>query len=152
MRLCYWVVLGLLSLGLQAKEKKYPVGEIPEDLRQGAYAVVRAEHIDFEVQNPASGLYTKTYAITILNGKGKSYGYFVYPYFGKISDLLEFKGTVYNAAGEEIDKIKKSDLEDRSSFDGFSVYSDSRYQYTDYSHHEYPYTCLLYTSPSPRDA
>ena len=131
-----------LTISLEGKEKKYPVSEIPKDLLENADAVVRYDKRVFsvvEVHDINSGTYTRTYAVTIGNEQAQYFGYFVNTYFGK-SGLQQFSGTVYNARGEEIDKIKKSDLEDRSRFDGFSIYSDSRYESATYSHHEYPYT------------
>ena len=140
MNYLYLLVLIVLAAQLDAKEKKYPSSEIPEELKKSAHAVIRAEVTDFEVQSASSGLYTKTYAVTILNKKGERHGYFYHHYFGKTYDLQEFKGTLYDAQGEEVKKFKKSDLADRSRFDGFSVYSDSRYQFVAPSYQKYPYT------------
>ena len=121
------------------KDKKYPVSGIPRQLLENTDAVIRLDDRTFEVNDIRSGTYSRKYAVTILNQQGQKYGYFVNPYFGK-SGLVQFTGTVFNAFGVEIDKIKKSDLEDRSNFDGFSIYSDSRYQSVTYTHHQYPYT------------
>ncbi len=129
----------LITITLIAKEKKYPLTDIPKELFENAGAIVRYDHREFEVHDINSGTYSRTYAITIGNENAKQFGYFINPYFGK-SGLVHFSGTVYNAAGEQIDKIKKSDLEQHSYFDGFSLYSDSRYESIQYSHHEYPYT------------
>ena len=127
------------DLATNVKEKQYPVSSIPATLLVGANAVVREDQRTFEVHNIANGTYTRKLVVTILNEKAQKYGYFYNPYFGK-SGLSQFSGTVFDALGNEIDKIKKSDLEDRSSFDGFSIYSDSRYESIAYTYHNYPYT------------
>ncbi len=122
------------------KELKYPVSEISQNLRENAHAVVRVQSTVFQVQNAASATLTDKLAITILDQRGRSSGYFFNSYFGKFSNIMQFKATVYDKHGEEIAKFKKSDLEDRSSYDGFSVYSDSRYQMLKIKYNSYPYT------------
>ena len=130
----------LLVFTGNSKDKKYPAGEIPQEMRDGAHAVVRSEYIEFRVQDASSAILVTKKAVTVLNEHGRNFAYFFHHYFGKSSDLVSFKGTVYNSQGEEIAKIKKSDLKDRSLFDGFSVYSESRYLSAQYQHHDFPYT------------
>ena len=141
--LCYGVVSSLLATPVTPesyeKEKKYPVADIPKELLLDALAVVRLDEQLFEVYDINSGIHNRKLVITILNEQAQEYGYFVNSYFGK-SGLVQFSGTVYDAFGNEVDKIRKSDLEDRSSFDGFSIYSDSRYESITYSRQQYPYT------------
>lgn len=139
MRPLLLILILLFGLEASAKEKKYPVRDIPEHLMENAHAVIRLDDRKFEIHDPARATFSRKYVITIFNSKAQYHGHFVYPYSGK-SNLTNFSGTVYNSAGEEIDRIKKSDLQDKSHFDGFSIISDNRYLEVDYNHQEYPYT------------
>lgn len=57
-----------------------------------------------------------------------------------MSKVNYIKGYVYNASGEEIKKLKKSDIEDFSAVSQGSFYADDRVKYADLSVNQYPYT------------
>ncbi|MFM6347468.1 MAG: hypothetical protein ACKPFK_20295, partial [Dolichospermum sp.] len=57
---------------LQAKdEPKYPVSQIPEDLKKGMYAVIRESHERFEIISTKQSKHYIHKVITILNSKAK---------------------------------------------------------------------------------
>jgi transglutaminase-like putative cysteine protease len=135
------LVLLLLSqaLGCFAAEIKYPVSEIPEEMKQGMYAVIRDRQVRYDIQSKSSTLYYRREVITILNGKAKQYAQ-ISAWYDKLRSIKTFKATVYDAFGREIKKLKNSDIKDESEFDGFSLLSDNRSKSADLSQAVYPYT------------
>jgi hypothetical protein len=85
------------------------VNTIPENLKSGAWAVVRESTETFIQQDEKNGTYKVTYVITVLNEKGKDFSDFV---VGEddFHELKKFSGEVYDAGGKKIKKIAKKDL------------------------------------------
>lgn len=132
------IVIGLLlNLNLYAQE--YPIGNIPDSLKQDAVAVVRYESEQFIQNDINSGKYLVTKVITVLNQDGKNYADF-YISGDKFRELSSFSGIIYNALGKEIKKIKKGDLSTSSlNLDSYSV-SDGYSIFYNYTPPNYPYT------------
>lgn len=122
-----------------AAEIKYPVSDIPEEMKQGMYAVIRERQVRYDIQSKSSTLYYRREVITILNGKAKQYAQ-ISAWYDKLRSIKTFKATVYDAYGREIKKLKNSDIKDESEFDGFSLLSDNRSKSADLSQAVYPYT------------
>lgn len=135
------VVIGLLlSFSSFGKDDpKYPVSSIPEDMKTGMYAVIREKEVRCEINSVRSSSVFYRTVITILNSNAKSYASEVVGY-DKFRTISNFKGTVYDADGEIIKRLKQSDIYDQSSSDGVSLYSDSRLKQADLSQTIYPYT------------
>jgi Domain of Unknown Function with PDB structure (DUF3857) len=128
------------SLLLEAKDDpKYPVSAIPENLKEGMYAVVREDFSRFEILAVNKSRYYVHKVITILNEKGKAYASDAIGY-DKMEKVLSISAFVYDAQGVLIKKLKNNEIVDRSSYDGFSLYSDNRVKLIDISHATYPYT------------
>lgn len=82
---------------------------IPDSLKQDALAVVRENHISFEYETLQKGTFTEKKVITVLKEKGKEYAHFSYS-GDKYRTLTDFSGKIYDAMGNLIGKIKKSDV------------------------------------------
>lgn len=131
---------GLLAGALQAKDDpKYPVSAIPEALKENVNVVFRRDELVFKVLSRNRSSYTIHQVITIFNANGKRYAQGAVGY-DKLSKVSYFKGTVYDANGEEIKRLKNSEIYDRSAYDGFSLYSDNRIKHADLTQAVYPYT------------
>jgi len=129
-----------LQILLLAKDDpKFPVSQIPEELKKGMYGVVRVSEERFEIISQRESRHYVHKVITILNAKAKRYAeeQIVYDKMQKITLL---NARVYNAEGELIKKLKNSDIVDRSAFDGFSLFNDNRVKDIDLSQGSYPYT------------
>lgn len=122
-----------------AAEKPYRVSKIPVDLLEGAHAVLRDHHTHFTIINEGEGLLKVRYALTILNEQAKDQARLVVRY-DKLTKVKDIEGRVYNAAGELIDKLRNSDIEDRSNFQSFSIFEDNRVKTASFSLYTYPYT------------
>jgi transglutaminase-like putative cysteine protease len=129
-----------LSLHLFAKDDpKYPVSQIPENLKKGMYAVIRESHERFEIVSSSQSKYYVHKVITILNSKARSLAEESIDY-DKYTKVNILTAKVYDAEGNLIKKIKNSEIQDRSAFDGFSLFSDNRLKELDLRQAQYPYT------------
>jgi hypothetical protein len=123
-----------------ANDLKYPVAEIPEALIKKNYAVIREDINEFRIQGiNRSSLYVKE-VITILNPRGNFLARKAMPY-DPGSRLQIITASIYAADGHLIRKIKNSEIEDQSAYDG-SLYSDNRLRKLDLSQNFFPYTIV----------
>jgi len=122
-----------------ADEPAYAVSGIPEEMKKGMYAVIRSKEIRLDIQSKSSSSFYLRQVITILNQQAKNYAYIKVGY-DKLSTIKLLKATVYDASGKEIKKLKQSDINDQSEFDGFSLLSDNRSKSADLRQVAYPYT------------
>ncbi len=141
-------ILGLLPMFLIritlgfAGETKYPVSAIPEELKEKVNVVIREDHVKFTILSMNSTRHYLRYVVTILNEKGNEYAKHQIGY-DKLTKVLDISGTVYDANGKQIKKLKNKDISDRASFDGMTLFSDFRIKSLDLSQAIYPYTVEL---------
>lgn len=128
-----------MPLAVIAGDPRYPLAEIPAELRENVNAVVREDRITFTIFSKNRATFHAFAAVTILNANAKHFASQVVGY-DKLSKVTNFKAAVYDANGELIRKLKGSEIYDQSAFDGFSLYSDNRYKSADLSQNVYPYT------------
>ncbi len=137
-----FIISGFLILHLSvlmAGEIKYPVSEIPDSLKQGMYAVIREDNIEFDILAVNKSVKRVHHVVTILNEKAKAYAIQIL-YYDKNSKVSHFSGTVYDGAGNEMKKLKQKEIYDQSAISGFSLYEDDRLKKADLSQLVYPYT------------
>jgi transglutaminase-like putative cysteine protease len=139
MRLELTIVLSILFFRAMAVEPKYPVSSIPEDMKQGMYAVIRESESRFYIDSKSQSSHYVRNVVTILNSKADDMAE-IDIYYDKLRKLDSFKANVYDAEGNLIRKLKQSDLKDQSAISGYSLYEDSRVKYADLSQPTYPYT------------
>jgi hypothetical protein len=125
--------------GFSSPEPKYPVSEIPPDLKEQVNIVVREDQMKYTIRSQSEGTLYVREVITILNENGKRYATEVIGY-DKLSKVTTFKGASYDAQGNLIKRLKTSEIYDQSAYDGFSLYSDNRIKVAQLSHGAYPYT------------
>lgn len=129
----------LLSSAVIGGDPRYPANTIPAELKENVNAVYREDHRVFKIlaRNRTSDYVHKV--ITILNEKGKRHAS-AYVGYDKLSKITKLSGTLYDALGNQVKRLKNSDIYDQSEYDGFSLYSDNRFKSIDLSHGTYPYT------------
>lgn len=127
------------TLASIAGDPKYPVSAIPEELKKDANAVVREEDITYVIVSQSKVTYTVHRAVTILNSKGNDFADLSL-YYDKLRKVSSLKGALYDANGIQISKLKPSEIQDRSAYDGYSLFSDNRFKIADMTHTGYPYT------------
>lgn len=130
-------------LPLQAEDgrddPKYPVKDIDPALLKDAHVVIRDNVETFTILSINQCRYRIRKVITIFNEKADNLALLYQPY-DKDSKITAFEAVVYNALGEQIRKLKKSEIKDESFVSGVSLYEDDRVQYVDMKQPEYPYT------------
>jgi hypothetical protein len=140
------ITLLLTSISTWAQEG-YPVKDIPDSLLKKANVVVRNNNTEITIHSEKSYSQKMIKAITILSEKDKEYAnyYIGYDQFSSISD---FKGTVYDATGKKVKKIKESDLIDRSYTSRSNLYDDQRIKFYNLDYPNYPFTVVYETEIS----
>jgi len=131
-------VLLVLGLPLYSYGQILPVALIPDSLTQNANAVYILNEGHFEIFSANRSKFAVHQTIAILNQKGQWFAAKTLGYDKEIQ-INSFKGSVYDSFGNLIKKLKKSDIRDQSSYDGFSVYSDNRLMHADLRQIRYPY-------------
>ena len=98
---------------------------IPQSLRPYANAVVRLSETVHTIASPSMYETTRLHAVTVMNAQGVGEGVIVIPY-NKLVQVKSLRATIYDADGRVLKKIKKSDFDDLSMINYFSLYEDDR--------------------------
>lgn len=117
---------------------------ISEELKEKANSVVRFQKIEVIIQSQKSYKVTTKKAITVLNEYGLK-NIEAREYYSKSDKINSIEATIYDPFGKELKKIRRKDFIDHSVADGFSILSDNRVLYLDYTPTQYPFT-IVYES------
>jgi hypothetical protein len=117
----------------------YSVAAIPAALLKNANAVKRMEELKFTIRRTNDASIYHKYAITILNVKGDRAANVV-EWYDKLRKIDYIDGVLYDAAGNKIKSLKKSDVSDLSGTDEGSLADDNRVKAHNFYHRTYPYT------------
>jgi hypothetical protein len=117
----------------------YNVSLIPTALKAHANAVIRNEETVIDIHHPDEVWITCKRAITVLNPRGKPFGAIEVDY-NKSRPVHFISGALYNADGDLMHKFKKSDFEDVSTIQDFSLFEDNRVKRLFPQMSRYPYT------------
>ena len=129
----------VLLFPITAFTQNYSILFIPDSLQKNANSVVRINERKLQIKNPGKATIKHKWAITIFNEAAKENAQYS-NYYDKLHDLSDIKGTLYDAMGKEIRSIRKRDIQDQSSDDGFSLLTDARFKAFTLSYQTYPYT------------
>lgn len=122
----------------------YSIVTIPDSLKQNANAVVRLNKVTIDISSQKSLTIKSIKVVTVLNELGLR-NLDLSENHDKNRRISQIEATAYNALGKEIKKYKRKDFRDVSVADGFSVFSDNRALYLDYTPTSYPFTIVLET-------
>lgn len=111
---------------------------IDDELRKNASTIINNYSAIFTQSDNNNANYNVSVSITILNKEGDPFSYF-YTYDDKFRNLVSFSGTIKNAFGNTIKKIKKSDLS-ISTFSEGSLATDNKTFIYNFQSPSYPYT------------
>lgn len=128
----------LLSGAAYAGDPKYPVNAIPEALLKNAHVVCRLQEVDVKMSDLKDMRVVEKYVYTILNENGADHADFE-AYYDKDTDIRSISGVLYDAQGNVVRKLKKSEVADLSAV-GESLMTDSRIKTHSFHHRVYPYT------------
>ncbi|RPE05820.1 DUF3857 domain-containing protein [Chitinophaga lutea] len=128
----------LLSATAYAGDPKYPVSAIPADLLKNAHVVTRLEEITVKMHSLKDLRVIEKRVLTILDENGEEHAGF-HEFYDKDKDIRDISGVLYDAQGNVVRKLKKSEVTDLSAV-GESLMDDSRVKTHDFHHRIYPYT------------
>lgn len=117
----------------------YSVLNIPKELLKNANVIKRYEEIKFQIISLERSKGYKKVTLTIFNENAERYAT-MYESYSKQYTIKSFEGTLFNAVGEKIKTLKKSDIIDQSAISDGSLYEDSRIKYHSFNCKLYPYT------------
>ncbi len=138
----------LISVMAHADKQSYPVSEIPKELQTDANAVIRYDSTSVQLSGTDIIIKNKM-VIILLNAQRAAWSTFRKTY-NSFSNIENISGQLYDAKGDLISKLKKSDLIDVSTFgSSFSFHDDLRLKAYSFNHNIYPYTVAYeYTTKS----
>lgn len=117
----------------------FAVNNIPENLKENAYAVVRQKNETIELLKVDELKFTEDVIVTVLNKAGDSY-VGAYTNYSPNTKVNLFEASLLDASGKEIRKFKSKDFGDQSNVDGGQMYTDDRVKYLNFTPTIYPYT------------
>ena len=117
----------------------YAVSSVPQNLIKNANVVKRLEEIRFEIVNTGETIFYQKYALTILNEAGSKYAQFTQDY-DKLTQIRSIEGSLYDANGKLIKKMKSKDLQDVSGVSEINLFDDNRIKAHNFYYSSYPYT------------
>jgi hypothetical protein len=131
------MALLLTAAGLQAQQ--YMFFSIPDSLIKGSIVVKRADEHQITIKDKGRATWRYKTAFTILNEKADAYSQksITYDRFFKEPSI---EANLYNAMGQKIKSLKRSDIRDESGQGGGTEISDDRVKEFGFNHKEYPYT------------
>jgi transglutaminase-like putative cysteine protease len=137
------VLIALSQYQLLATEKipeeRYKAATIPAGLLKNANAIIRWEKRLLSVKNEHRAVESVRQLVTVLNPEGRSYGEMEI-YYDKFRHINDIDGTLFDANGEEIRTLEKSDVTDAEATSWYSLYEDNRVRRATLYHNSYPYT------------
>lgn len=136
--LCFWV------MPVFAQKNIYPVATIADSLKLNANAVVRVEQMDIDLRSQRDMRIKRKRIVTVFNEDGQS-AIGAEEWYDRKRSVNSMEATIYDAFGAELKKIRRKDFKDQSSFDGFSIVSDTRIITLEYTPTQYPFT-IVYES------
>lgn len=122
-----------------ADKEEYAVSKIPLTLITGANAVKRYEEIKFQMISLSKCRWYKKVVITVLNENGDKFAQ-VSESYDRLRSIETFEGKLYDALGNKIKSVKKSDIQDVSGTDAGTLADDSRIKAHSFYYRSYPYT------------
>lgn len=136
-------VAGLKNTGcgasLSSKETRYPVSDIPAELKDNSDAVIREFEMDVEVRSLNSLVIKVHRVVTVFRENGlKNAG--LEEYYDQDSKISEIKMIDYNEAGVETKHLKSSDIIDESAVPDGLFYVDKRVKRVKVISAFYPFT------------
>ncbi len=124
--------------GGNAQDNNYAISLLSPALVKDANTVKRMEDTKVVISDGGKATVYHKYALTILNEAGDKNASFDC-YYDKYHDIKYVEGKLFDASGNKIRSMKKSELKDYSAVED-NMMDDSRVQYYDFECKKYPYT------------
>ena len=135
----FLVIIFLNSCVAFSQNLAFRADLIPANLKENANSIIRLQNISVELKSQTKYIEKTEKIITVFNQNGVS-NIDAREYFDKTHEILKMEAIVYDAFGNVLKKIKKSDFREQSISDGFSVITSGRVLFLDYTPTQFPFT------------
>lgn len=141
-RILIFFLAALLYFPSYSQNSDLNILSVPDSLKQNANAIIKLNQTTINFQSEKEmGIVTRR-IVYVMNKNGEvNIG--ANTFYDKSTRVKTLEVTIFNQFGKEIKKVKKKDFKDQSVADGFSVFTDNRMLYLDYTAIEYPYIVEL---------
>jgi hypothetical protein len=126
---------------LQAEDENLAVSQISIELLENADAVVRYHRINYIFESTDNISETVEIAITAMDSKALDLLNIHLAYDPK-TKIKNLNGTLYDAQGKRIRKLRDEQFYDVIAYDGFSLFQDNRIKYSNIQHGIFPLTVV----------
>ncbi len=116
----------------------------PENLKENANSIVIEQNIEVTINSNKSYTIKKHKVIRVLNELGVK-NVDAMEYYDSSIRIKSIDATMYNVFGKTIKAFRQKDFIDQSVADGYSVLTDNRMVFLDFTPTEYPFT-IVYDS------
>jgi hypothetical protein len=134
-----FLLIGCTLVHYSYGEAKYAVASIAPELKKNAQAVMRTHDTELFISSSNKATTTIHYAVTILNSNGIDNARFR-EYYDSFRKITNIKAIIYDAYGEKVRAVAKTEIHDMGAADGFSLFNDLRVKYIDPTLNEFPFT------------
>ena len=121
---------------------EFNASKIPDSLKRNANAVIRVNDVLINITAQNAMTVSTKVVTTVLNEYGLR-NLSLSDSYDKNRKIAKIQATVLDAFGNEIKTYRKKDFKDVSVADGFSIFSDNRALYLDYTPIAYPFTIIF---------
>ncbi|MBN8781835.1 MAG: hypothetical protein ABS85_04895 [Sphingobacteriales bacterium SCN 48-20] len=136
---CLLTIIAFVLVTQTKAEEPFSVTNIPQPLLKSAYVVKRLDDQQFILQKDGEAVIRIHCAYTIMHENGDDYATFS-EYYNKFREIRSVEGTLYDARGNVIRRMKKKDLQDLSAVNDINLIDDNRMKRFQFYHRSYPYT------------
>ncbi|ULQ57352.1 DUF3857 and transglutaminase domain-containing protein [Flavihumibacter rivuli] len=150
-RIVLLILLALTGTTTSLIAGEYPVLTIPKELLKSANAVIRLEEQTIEIVSLGKIRVKDRYVITILNEAGERWAIWG-DYYDKMHSIESIEGTLYDAMGNKIRSMKKSEISDEAATSSINLADDNRVKSFSFHHRSYPYTVEFASETTDRQS
>ncbi len=141
-KLLYFICFSFLLKSFVIAQNTSYLALISKDLSDNANAVIRKEVTNVQVVSDSKMLIYNEKVITVINSEGIHFADFIV-YYTKFDEIYKIKITVFDAFGNKIKSVKRSEIKDYSAEDNYTLYDDTRVLYFRYIPNAFPYTVAI---------
>ncbi len=138
----FTLVIFIVIVKGYAQQIEYSALSIPDSLTTNSNAVIRSNILEITIESETKKTVKHKRVITVLNKSGNRF-LGLYQYYDNDRKIKFLNAKIYDAFGHLIKKISGNKFTDVSATDGFSLYSDDRVKYINYTPTSYPFTAVF---------
>lgn len=143
------ILLFLFSTVMLSQKIDNALFLFPENLKENANSIVIEQHIEVTINSHKSYTIKKHKVVKVLNESGVK-NIDAKEFYNSSIRIKSIDATMYNTFGRSIKAFKQKDFKDQSVADGYSVLTDNRMIFLDFTPTEYPFT-IVYDSEVVND-